>query len=158
MGIACMKHDLVDVTTCGVCHAEALDKIKELEVKLTKSLYSEKSGDIVGPNMYQQEIFIQENKIKELEKKLAEVEKENDELEGLVLERRILIDQEKKLNDTIDFANECNKLSSGFREKLKIAVEALEFMQTFKHPEYMNVTRGSMFEVGKEALEKIKEK
>jgi hypothetical protein len=41
-------------------------------------------------------------------------------------------------------------------EKLKVAVEALEYMNTYKHPDYFSHSRGSVFEVAKEALEKIK--
>lgn len=41
-------------------------------------------------------------------------------------------------------------------EKLAVAREALEFIQTYKHPDYFSHSRGSVFNVAREALEKIK--
>ena len=42
------------------------------------------------------------------------------------------------------------------RERLDIAIEALEFILTFKGLTYLNCPRGSVFEVSREALKKIR--
>lgn len=42
--------------------------------------------------------------------------------------------------------------------KLSVAVEALEYIRTYKHPDYLSKSRGTLFEVAGEALFKIKAK
>lgn len=48
----------------------------------------------------------------------------------------------------------CDRNTAEF--KLAIATEALEYVQTYKHPDYFSHSRGSIFDVTKAALLKIK--
>lgn len=56
--------------------------------------------------------------------------------------------QNTKLENSSTFSN---------TKKEEILIEALEFILTYKGPEYLDFYRGSIFEVAREALRKYKE-
>jgi len=59
--------------------------------------------------------------------------------------------------ETVKTYEELLKDNENLQSWLKVAVEALEFIGTYKHPDYFSISRGSVFEVCKRALEKINE-
>lgn len=60
------------------------------------------------------------------------------------------------LSEYIDKCDCPTDKEKDLEKRLEIAIEALKYMGTFKNPDYISSTRGSMFEVARDALEKIK--
>ena len=68
---------------------------------------------------------------------------------GNVAENIVATDKVSEPDKWVKHHQECIELS---RERENILTEALEYILTFKHPEYMSKSRGSVFDVARKAL------